>query len=103
MAAGNILIIGVIPALKNDDYDSGIYMGFSALVNVICSEYGINIDKLHVVEIDDSVNTTGLFYLVFVLIVIVILVLNLKRENIKGIESMAGLRIWGLDSPGKLT
>ena len=94
---GNILDNYVIPALKNDDYDSGIYMGFSALVNVICSEYGINIDKLHVVEIDDSVNTTGFFSVlpVFVLIVIVILVLNSKTRKYKGYRKYGGFGGFG--------
>lgn len=83
---GGILDNYIIPSLKNDDYDSGVYMGFSALVNVICGEYEIGIEELHVIESKDGISTTVAFPAlpIFILIVIVILVLNSKTRRYEG-------------------
>lgn len=71
---GNVLDKYVVPSLRKDDYDTGIRNGFSALVDIICKEYEINIDELQVVEPKSDINSIFILLVVFLIIVIIIVI-----------------------------
>lgn len=90
---GSVLDKHVIPSLKNDDYNTGIYNGFSALANIVCNEYEINIEKLHVVESRDGIDAIAFPALpIFILIVIAVLVLNPRTRRYGGYGGFGGTR-----------
>lgn len=77
---GSILDKYVVPSLQEDNYDEGVYNGFSVIVDTICKEYRINIDELQVVETEEA----GIIPILVILAIIIFIAVVLPDDGISG-------------------
>ncbi len=95
---GRILDTYAIPYLSNDDFSTGLYEAYKAIVAVVCEEYGVELSSDY--DIDSYKDTEsdldmGTFIAVFFIIVIVISVLDLILNKFNGGSGHGGGKYYG--------
>ena len=79
---GRILDTYAIPYLRNDDFSTGLEDAYKAIVNVVCVEYGVELDNLNIDNYNDEYYTfemssdevIGMAILIFIVVSIFVLI-----------------------------
>ncbi len=83
--AGRIRDQYIIPAFRNEDYETGIYQGYLALVKEVAKEYGVALseeNQKEITRIDESFNEEVVELVLFIVFIIVIILISLMNRRI---------------------